>query len=126
MYRKRRSYLAKKLPAVACSWSTSWLSAVLGWAAHLERHPSEIWSAETLRWRGQDWLRDRRVAFETASAAGRTATRSGRAAVTKRWHDGVSWAASALQLPAWPTKAKGSSWWQQRAGSMEEAAPRLA
>ena len=88
--RRRGREAAAAIPRTAV-WSYRHAARVQTWAAHLRRPANAAsWPAMLIDWRGQAWLRERRLAEGSASAlGGRTATRSGPGQPATRWHDGV-------------------------------------
>ena len=73
-------------------WSTKHLDRVLAWDSHLRRpRNSSSWAASLLDYKGEDWLRQRRLTHSRGSGS-RTGTRAAPGYVATRWHDGIAFA----------------------------------
>lgn len=74
-------------------WSVRHHKWVLAWRDHITRPANaKSWPAILYRYRGLDWLVQRRLQMGSNPLAGRTGARSSAGHVATRWHDGIRFA----------------------------------
>ena len=98
-YCRRRNRAASAACKMLGLWSTRWFKRALNWNSHVLRPLNDYsWCGRLVVYRGMQWLQARRVSIlgrntsQRSSLAGRTETRSIRAAPCTRWHDGIDYA----------------------------------
>lgn len=98
-YAKRTARQAGRVASRSGLWSERHCTRVVAWSEHLERERNQpSWASVLYRWRGEEFLMQKRASQGARATAGRTAMRAAAGHVHMRGHDGVRYAKDRLAV----------------------------